>query len=312
MLTFLARRLLYAIPMLWAVLTITFLVIRVAPGDIAYVILGEFATTEAIEGLRERLGLNQPLWRQYTDFLTQYGRGELGVSLKNSTPIADQLARVIPYTVDLAVSAIAVALVIGIPLGMLAAVNRGRWVDDAIRIFSLLGVSTQAFYLGVLLMLLFGVQLQVFPIIGGGTLSDLESRLAHLALPALSLGLIEASFLTRITRSAMLDVIHLDYVRTARAKGVKNWRVMIVHAFRTALLPVVTVAGLFAGTLLGGAVLTETVFSRPGLGKFLLDSIQSRDYPALEAGILVFAVAVVAVNLVVDACYALIDPRIRY
>lgn len=312
MISFVLRRLLLAVPMLWAVLTITFIVIRVAPGDIAFVMLGEFATPEAIESLRERLGLNQPLWRQYADFLIKFGQGDLGVSLKNSSPIAAQIARVAPYTIDLTLAAMCVALLIGIPLGVVAAIYRGRWPDDVVRIFSLVGVSTPAFFLGVLLMLLFGVVLRAFPIIGGGDLSDLGSRLSHLALPALSLGLVEASLLTRITRSAMLDVIQLDYVRTARAKGVRPLRVFVLHAFRTALLPVVTVAGLFAGALLGGAVLTETVFSRPGLGKFLLDSIQSRDYPALEAGILVFAVSVVAVNLLVDALYAVIDPRIRY
>ncbi|MBX6341525.1 MAG: ABC transporter permease, partial [Thermomicrobiaceae bacterium] len=289
-----------------------FFIVRVAPGDPATAVLGDYASKEAVDALRKRMGLDRPLWEQYIDFLGGLLHGDFGRSLITGQPTLQQIRQVFPYTLELAVAAILVALALGVPLGVITAVRRNTGIDYVGRIVSLAGLSMPAFYLGVLLILLFAVHLRLFPAIGAAPFSQPRENLHALVLPAVTLGLIEAAYITRLTRSAVLNVLHEDYVRTARSKGLPERRVLFGHALRSALIPLVSLLGLTAISLVGGTVLTEEVFARPGLGKLMIGATKQRDYTLLQSLMVIYALLIVVVNLVVDLLYGLFDPRIRY
>ena len=311
MLRHIVTRSVLSIPILLAVFTMVFLVVRVIPGDPAVAALGDYASKEAVEALRERMGLNDPLIVQYFRFLSDLLRGDLGKSMITGKPINEQVAYVLPYTLELTLVSILIGAFLGIPLGVFTAVNRNSFIDYLGRLISLAGLSVPAFYFGILLILLFAVKLDVLPAVGGGDFRKLADK-NHLVLPALTLGLIMTTSVTRLTRSAMLNVLSADYVRTARAKGLKDRVVILKHALRSALVPIVSVIGLWAASLIGDSVMTEVVFSRPGLGKMLVGAIMQRDYTALQSVMVIYAAFVVVVNLLTDLTYGLVDPRISH
>lgn len=312
MIAYIVRRMLVSVPILLVVLTLVFLLVRLAPGDPAVAALGDYASQEAVERMRQRMGLDKPLLMQYVDFLGQLARGDLGRSLINDVPVSQQIRRVLPYTLELTGSGILVGLLFGIPLGIVTALRRNTLLDYAGRVFGLAGLSVPAFYLGILLMLLFAVELDLFPVVGGGEISDLRDNLHHLFLPALSLGLIMTAYITRMARSAMLEVLNADYMRTARSKGLRERVVLLRHGLRTALIPVVSVVGVYSIVLIGSSVMTEVVFSRPGLGKLMVGAMKQRDYTTLQSIMVIYASFVVVINLITDLAYGVIDPRIRY
>jgi ABC-type dipeptide/oligopeptide/nickel transport system permease component len=258
------------------------------------------------------MGLNAPLWLQYVRFLGKLAQGDFGRSLINDVPVSQQLRRVLPYTLELTGAGIFFGLLLGVPLGVVTALRRNTLLDYGGRIFGLAGLSVPAFYLGILLMLLFSVQLDWFPVVGGGELSNPRDNLHHLVLPALSLGLIMMAYITRMTRSAMLQVLNEDYIRTARAKGLRERIVLFRHGLRTALIPIVSVIGVYSIVLIGSSVMTEVVFSRPGLGKLMVGAMKQRDYTTLQSIMVIYASFVVIINLVTDLAYGWLDPRIRY
>ena len=310
--SYLVRRILLVIPILFAVLTLVFLLVRVAPGDPAVAALGDYASKEAVEALREKMGLNAPLYVQYFQFLAGLFRGDLGRSLINSRPVASQIASAFPYTLELTASGIIFGSLLGIPLGILTALRRNRLVDYIGRVFSLAGLSVPAFYLGILLLLLFSIKFNLFPVVGGGDLSNLGETLYYLFLPALTLALIMMSYVTRMARSSILNILNEDYVRTARAKGLRERLVIYKHVLRNALLPVLSVVGMFSIVLIGSSVMTEVVFSRPGLGKMMVGAMKQRDYITLQSIMVIFSSLVVFINLITDLAYGFTDPRIRY
>lgn len=313
MVRFAAARLIMAIPILLLVFTLVFLVIRIIPGDPAQVALGDYASQQAVEALRERMGLNDPLHVQYWRSLSGLLRGDLGESLITGASISENVAYVLPYTLQLTFASVLVGITLGIPLGVLTAMKRNTWIDYLGRLTSLAGLSVPAFYFAILLIFLFSVKLGVLPSVGGGNIQeDPAGSFRYLVLPALTLGLIMTTSITRLARSAMLNVMHEDYVRTARAKGLGERVVIYRHALRSALLPIVSVTGLWVAALIGDSVLTEFVFSRPGLGKLLVGSILQRDYTALQSIMVIYAAFVVVVNLLTDLTYGLLDPRIKH
>ena len=311
---------------------VVFFTMHVLPGDVATLLLGERATAAQLESLRHQLGLDQPVWVQYADFAIEAVRGDLGTSLRsNHTALAD-VWLAFPVTLQLALSALLLATVIGVPIGVVAGTRPGSMLDNVLMTATLFGVSMPIFWLGLMLLLLFGAGLGWLPIGGlmpvgldaprvtGMTVIDsliagradlIAASLRYLVLPAVTLATIPLAMIARITRSEMLATATLDHVRTARAKGMTERRVVLRHILRNALIPIVTVIGLQLGLLLSGAVLTETIFSLPGLGRLMVDSILSRDYPVVQAGALFIALVFVLVNLLVDLSYGLLDPRIR-
>jgi ABC-type dipeptide/oligopeptide/nickel transport system permease component len=309
---YLATRLVLAIPTFLAVLTLVFFIIRVIPGDPATAALGDYASEEAVERMRERMGLNAPLYVQYFRFLADLARGNLGVSLITGNSINEQVIKVLPYTLELTLSAVLVGTILGVPIGIYTAVRRNSISDYLGRIFSLAGLSVPAFYLGILIMVLFALKFKLFPAVGGGDLSDWRDNLSHLVLPALTLGLIMTASVTRLTRSAMLNVLQEDYVRTARSKGLAERVTILRHALRAALVPIVSIVGIWTANLIADSVLTETVFARPGLGKMLVGAILQRDYTALQSVMVVYTAFIVIVNLITDLIYSLVDPRISH
>jgi peptide/nickel transport system permease protein/glutathione transport system permease protein len=311
MIRFIFKRLLLAIPTLWAVLTLVFVAVRIVPGDPTIVILGDQASVEAREALRERLGLNKSIGAQYLDFLYQVGTGDLGRSLATNRPITTDVAAVLPFTIELTVAALLVGVVIGVPLGVVAAQRRDGWADWTARVMSLAGLSFPAFVSGILLLLVFAVELRWLPVISTANAADPAERLRALILPALNLGFIMVAYVTRVTRSGMLKALGDDYVRTARAKGLAPRVVVWRHALRNVLIPVVTVVGLYLGVLIGNAVLTEIVFNRPGLGKLIVTALNQRDYALLQGLMVVAAFAVVVANILTDLTYGLVDPRVK-
>jgi ABC-type dipeptide/oligopeptide/nickel transport system permease component len=306
------KRLLSALFVMWAVASVVFFAMRIIPADPAEVVLGDQASAEALQAFRQNAGLDQPLLVQYTRFFAGLLQGDLGRSLVTNQPITEQILAVLPYTVSLAFASLLIGAALGIPLGMWTAVRKNTAIDYFGRVFALAGFSFPAFYLGIVLLLVFSVQLGWFPIIhsirGGG----LGENLYKLVLPAASLGLIQAAYITRLTRSTILEALGQDYVRTAYAKGLSPAKVHYKHVLKNAMIPVVTAMGLYTGTILGGAILTETVFNRPGLGKLLIGAISQRDYNLIQSGLMVFAFIILIVNLVVDLSYALFDPRVKY
>ncbi|MBO8141922.1 MAG: ABC transporter permease [Firmicutes bacterium] len=308
---YIARRLLSIIPTLLIVGSLVFFVMRLASGDPAVAMLGSAATAESIAELREQMGLNRPLVVQYVDFLLQALRGDFGTSFATGRPVAEQVFEAFPDTVELVFWGMLIGTLVGVPTGIIAGVRPNSIFDYISRIVALIGLSMPAFYLGILLLLVFSLELGWFPVIStpkGGFLERLHATF----LPALSLGLIQASFIMRMIRSSLLEVLQEDYIRTAHAKGAPPRRIHYRHALRNALVPVITVFGLYLGTLLAGTVLTETVFNRPGMGRLLVGAIQQRDYPLIQGGLMIYAAVIVVVNTAVDILYGLADPTIRY
>lgn len=309
MLRLILSRLIDAIPTIFLVLILVFVSLRILPGDPAQVALGDQATPEQLAQLREQLGLNAPLWQQFFTFVWSVVTLNFGTSLINGTPVDDLLAQNLPYTIELTLVATLIGLVVGVPMGVVAAVNRNKAADNAARIYSLIGYAVPDFYLGALLLIVFSLNLGWFPINGGG--EDFFDGLYHVILPAITLAALKSAFLGRLTRTALLDTLGKDYVRTARAKGASETRVLYRHGLRNALLPLTTGLGLSILSTLSGAVAVELVFNRPGIGSLLINSIQQRDYPVIQAGVVVFAFFVVAINLLIDIAYVVVDPRIR-
>jgi peptide/nickel transport system permease protein/glutathione transport system permease protein len=311
MLQFIAKRLLFAIPTLLAVLTLVFFLVRIVPGDPALVVLGDQASPEALAAMRERLGLNKPLVVQYVEYLTGIAQGDLGRSLTTNRPVMTDMLSVLPYTIELTLASLLIGIVGGVPLGVMAAMKRNGLADWLARIVSLIGLSFPAFVSGVLLLVMFAIQYRWFPVISAPRSGDLLERLRALALPAINLGVIMIAYVTRVTRSGMLTALGEDYVRTARAKGVPARLVVWRHALRNVLIPVVTIIGLNLGVLIGNSVLTEIVFSRPGLGKIIVNALNTRDYATLQGMMVVFAFAIVIANVITDLVYGLVAPRVK-
>ncbi len=311
MLTFILKRLLFAIPTLFGVLTLVFFMVRVVPGDPALVVLGDQASPEALANLRQRLGLDKPLIVQFGDYLSNIAHGDLGRSLTTNRPVMTDMLSVLPYTIELTLASLLIGLVGGVPLGVMAAVKRNGIADWIARVISLIGLSFPAFVSGVLLLVMFAIQWRLFPVISAPKTGDLLDRLRALALPAINLGVIMIAYVTRVTRSGMLTALGEDYVRTARAKGVPARLVVWRHALRNVLIPVVTIVGLNLGVLIGNSVLTEIVFSRPGLGKIIVNALNTRDYATLQGMMVVFAFAIVVANVITDLVYGLVDPRVK-
>jgi ABC-type dipeptide/oligopeptide/nickel transport system permease component len=305
MVSFVARRCLLTIPVLLGVATLVFSLIHLVPGDPVQVMLGESASPTEVSMLRERLGLDQPLGRQYLTFMAAASVGDLGRSLRTNRPVAEEIAVRFPATLELAAASMALAIVFAIPLGILSAVKAGTWLDHATSTVALLGISVPGFWLGPLLAIAFSISLGWLPVSGRGTL-------AHLVLPAVTLGAPLGAVLARTTRASLLEELHAMYVLAARARGFSEVRTVLRHALRNSLIPVVTVLGLQFGVVLTGAVVTETIFAWPGVGRFLIQAIASRDYPAVQGCILFIAVVYVSMNLLVDLSYGWLDHRIRY
>ncbi len=298
-----------AVPTVFLVLTLVFIVLRLLPGDPALTVLGENATAEQITEFRARMGFDAPLPVQFGRFLLDVARLRFGTSFITRTPIVDMLAQNLPYTIELTVWATAIGVALGVPVGVASAVRQGGRTDHASRLFALFGFAVPDFYLAALLLIYLSLNLGLFPINGGG--EGFVDRVYHVILPAFTLGVIKAAFVSRLTRSALLEVLGRDFVRTARAKGAREGRVVYRHALRNALLPIVTGLGLSILSTLSGSVAVELIFGRPGLGSMLINGIETRDYPVVQAGIVVFALFVVAVNVAVDMLNTVIDPRIR-
>jgi ABC-type dipeptide/oligopeptide/nickel transport system permease component len=305
MAAFLLRRLVLTIPVVWIVVTLVFGLIHLVPGDPVAQMLGEGAPQPEVQKLRHELGLDRPLLEQYKLYILGLLKGDLGTSFRNQESVLRAIATRYPATLQLSVAAIAISLILSIPAGVISAVKRGTLVDSAIGVISLLGVSLPNFALGPLLILLFSVFLGVLPVSGRGGFS-------HLILPAVTLGGALAAITTRMVRASMLEEIQQDYIRTARAKGLPERVVLFRHALRNGLLPVITILGLQAGALLAGAIITESVFAWPGLGRLTVQAINARDYPLLQGCILTISLSYILVNLLTDAIYSVVDPRIRY
>jgi len=311
MLQFIIRRLLLAIPILIAVVTLVFFVVRMAPGDPAQVILGDSASEESLTALRAELGLDRPLLVQYGEFLFSIAKGDLGESIIRKQPINSMIAEVLPYTFELTLAGVLVGVILGIPLGVFSAVFRNSAADYGVRIMSLLGLSFPAFYSGILLLLAFAVYLGWFPVISDPDMGNLGERIYMLVLPAMNLGLIMMAYVVRSSRSSLLETLGEDYIRTAKAKGLPGFIILYKHALKNALIPVITIVGLYLGVLVGNSVLTEIVFNRPGLGKLILSALDERDYNLLQGLMVIYAFIIVLVNLVTDLTYGMVDPRIR-
>jgi peptide/nickel transport system permease protein/oligopeptide transport system permease protein len=305
MLNFLLRRLLAIIPVLLGISLMLFIMLRMLPGDPAQVLAGQMASPADVEVIRIQMGLDKPVYIQYASFLNRLLHFDLGVSARTQNPVIEEIWARLPNTVLLALCAITLATVFGIPAGIIAAVRPYSWVDYTVTVAALIGISMPVFWLGIMLMIVFAITLQWLPAGGIGTWQ-------HLVLPSVTLAAFVVAFIARMTRSCMLEVLAQDYVTTARSKGLREKVIIIKHALKNALIPIITVVGLQFGLLLGGAVLTETVFAWPGLGRLIVDSILARDYAMIQGSILIFGLLYTLVNLLVDLTYAFVDPRIRY
>jgi ABC-type dipeptide/oligopeptide/nickel transport system permease component len=299
------QRILFSLPALWLIVTMVFLLAHIVPGDPVQQMLGEGARTEDIARLRHSLGLDQPIALQYTHFLSGILRGNLGQSFRFQLPVTQVVLSHYPATIELALVALVVCALIAIPSGLLAAEGRGTSTDHAVGILTLFGLSVPNFALGPVLILVFSVMFGWLPVSGRG-------GPAHLILPAVTLGAALAAILTRMVRTSVIEELSSDYVRTARAKGLSESAVLFRHAFRNALIPILTILGLQFGTLLAGTIVTETIFSWPGIGRLAVQAIQARDYPLLQGCILFIAISYVVVNLLTDIVYVFIDPRVRF
>jgi len=334
MFQFIIKKLMLVIPTFIGITLLTFTLIRLIPGDPIEVMAGERGVSpERHAALRAELGLDQPLLVQYFDYVKNIASGDLGRSLITKTPVTEEFLTLFPATVELASCAALFAILVGLPCGIIAAVKRGSLFDHSVMTFSLTGYSMPIFWWALLLMLVFSVNLGITPVSGrldvtywidevtgfmlidtllSGEEGAFLSALHHLVLPSIVLGTIPMAVIARMTRSSMLEVLGEDYIRTARSKGMAPMRVIVVHALRNALIPVITVIGLQVGILLSGAILTETIFAWPGIGKWLIESIGRRDYPVVQGGILIVATIIIVVNLLVDILYGVVNPRIRH
>jgi len=333
MLHYIGRRLLQLIPVLLGMTFVVFMIIRAIPGDPAQVILGQQASKEAIASLRDKLGLDNPWYVQYFEYLGNLLKGDLGESLRTSTPVTEEIWRYLAATFELSLFAMVIAVVIGVNAGIISAWFQNSWFDYTAMIFALVGVSVPIFWLGLMMQYLFAIELGILPTSGReevrnpvdaitnlyvldtilqGRFDQLATVLKHLVLPGLALATIPMAIIARMTRSSMLEVMRSDYVRTARAKGQKMFWVVYKHALKNAIIPVLTIIGLQMGLLLGGAILTESIFAWPGVGRYIYEAINFRDYPVIQSGILIVAFIFVMINLLIDILYSLIDPRIKY
>jgi len=302
---YLARRLVLTIPVLIGVATLVFALIHLVPGDPAQAMLGEGASQQDVENLRKSLGLDRPLTAQYKSFVVGLAHGDLGRSFRFGTPVSDEIRRRLPQTAILAFCAMGFAIAIAIPLGIVAAVFRGRFLDQIAMTLALAGISMPGFWLGPLLAIVFAVKLGWLPVSGSGTP-------AHLVLPSVTLGAALAAILARMTRASVVEELRELYVTAARARGLSESRAVVRHAFRNSLIPVVTIIGLQFGAVLTGTIITETIFAWPGVGRLLIQAINTRDYPLVQGCILFISVTYVAMNLLTDLAYGLLDPRIRF
>ncbi|MBN8890167.1 MAG: ABC transporter permease [Rhodospirillales bacterium] len=306
---YILARLLGAIPTVFLVLTLVFFAMRILPGDPAVAALGDNAQPAQLAQYRAKMGLDAPLPLQYVHFLAGLAVLDFGQSFMSDTRVSTLLLHNLPYTIELTVTAVLIGLVLGIPLGVLAATHRNRLPDDAMRIYSLIGYAIPDFYLGAILLVVFSLWLGWFPINAAGT--GFWGGLYHVILPAITLALLKSAFIGRLTRASLLDVLGRDYVRTARAKGAGERRVIYRHGLRNALLPLSTGIGLSILATLSGSVAVELVFNRPGVGQLLIEAIHQRDYPVIQGGVIIFALFVVLVNLAMDIVYVFVDPRVR-
>ena len=313
MLRYILQRFAGMLVVMAVVVTVVFVIVRVAPGDPASVMLGPDATAQDVAALRARLGLDQPLPVQYALFVAQLLRGDLGHSIFLNMPVLTALAERAEPTFFLTLFSIAIASAIAIPVGILSAYKRGTPFDQATTTVAMLAASIPSFWLGLLLIQTFAVRFGVFPVSGyGGPGASLGTRLYHLVLPALALGIVSSALILRFTRASMLDVLNDDYIRTARSKGMGEFRVVMKHAFKNALIPILTVLGLTAALLVSGAVVTETVFGLPGVGSLVVSAVLRRDYPVIQGALLVVAALYVIINFLIDMLYLVVDPRVRY
>lgn len=311
--TYIARRLLLMIPVIVMVALLTFLLIRLIPGDPAGQMLGLDATMQEIEEVRQEMGLDQPLYKQFLIWAGNVIKGDLGHSIFLNQPVSTAIVEHLECTISLALLALTYSVLVAVPIGVIAAVKQNAWQDKLVMSFALFGVSAPSFWLGLMAIFIFAVYLGWFPSQGYEMLADgFRQWLWFIILPALSLGIQTAALIARMTRSSMLEVLRQDYIRTARAKGLKENRVIFKHALKNALIPVLTVVGMTLGQLLGGAVITETVFSLPGIGQLVITAIKNRDYPMVQGVIMFIAVIYVCANLLVDILYGWFDPRIKY
>lgn len=304
MMMFILRRIFQTIPVMIGVTFVVFFIMQLVPGDPAVLLAGEGASKETIEGIREQLGLNQPLYIQYTDYLMNIFRGDLGVSLKNSQPVLDEILVRLPITIELAFFSILITIVLGMAAGIISAIKPYSLTDVTVMLIALLGISLPSFWFGLMLMYLFSVKLQILPVAGWDSI-------LHIILPAVTLGAGGAAIVARMTRSSMLEVIRQDYIRTARSKGLRETVIIYKHALRNALIPVITVVGLQFGALLGGTVLVESIFAINGLGRMIVDAIRMRDLPIVQGGVLCASLIFVIVNLFVDIFYRFFNKRIE-
>jgi ABC-type dipeptide/oligopeptide/nickel transport system permease component len=306
------KRLGFAAVTLLSVLTLVFLLVRILPGDPALVILGDQASPESVAALHSKLGLDKPLATQYLDFMVSVIQGNFGNSMVTGRPVSEEILTVLPYTIELTIGAMILGVLFGVPAGVWAAVKRNRYQDYFLRFISLLGLSLPAFVAAIILLIVFAINLRWFPVISAGTGNTIGDRLWQMALPTIALALIMMSYITRVTRSAMLEVLSQDFVRTAKAKGASPTTVIWRHALGNCLIPITTVIGLYLGILIGNSVLTEIVFSRPGLGKLILTALTQRDYTLLQGLIVIYTLMVVVVNIITDLTYGIFDPRVQY
>ena len=305
MLSYVLRRIVQSVIVLVGALVISFLILRIVPGDPAVMMLSDLATPDEIARVRIALGVDQPVWIQFGIYVKQILTGDFGVSYRSQTPALSLVLGYLPATFQLAVAALLITIGISVPFGAVAAVRKGSWIDNLLSGLALIGQSVPVFWLGIMLILTFSVQLRWLPTSGRG-------GFLHLVLPAVTLAAAQVALVARIMRSSMLEVIRQDYVRTARAKGPSEKVIVMRHALRNALAPVVTVLGLQIGNLLGGAIITETVFGWPGAGNLLVNSIGARDYPVVQTMIVISALIFVITNLIVDIIYVMLDPRVSY
>ena len=313
MAAFLIRRLLSLLPVLLVVAVVVFMLLRWVPGDPAAVIAGESATAQQVADLRQRMGLDQPVSTQFAIWLGQVLRGDFGESYFFRKPVLELITQRMEPTLALGGFALLMAIVLAVPMGVFAAFAQGSWVDRTVMALSVLGYSTPVFVVGYILMYLFAVELEWLPVQGYARLSEgLGPFLERLLLPGVTLALVYVALVARITRASMLEVLGEDHVRTARAKGLTEFEVLVHHALRNAAVPVLTVIGIGLAGLIGGAVVTESVFAIPGLGRLTVEAVLSRDFPVIQALILLFSVGYVLINLLIDVGYAFLDPRIRY
>ena len=303
---YILRRILIAFPLILAVTTVVFVMLRVAlPGDPAKLMAGDRASPKQVEVIRRKLGLDRPVFEQYLIFLRNFSQGDLGRSVKFREPVLGVIAKAFPFTAKITFLSVTVGTTIGLAIGIITAVYQRTWIDNLGIVVTVFFFSIPTFWLGLMLILIFSVGLRVLPVQGASTWR-------HFILPVTTLAVGQSALIARLTRSSMIEVLSADYVRTARAKGLSQQRVLIRHALRNTLIPVITVVGLSVGGLLGGAVITESIFGLPGVGRLAIDAISNRDYPMIQGAVILVAASFVFVNLFVDIVYAFIDPRIRY